>query len=113
MLGTGNATVTECYNTCFVLKEEKKYFLVDGGGGGRLLHQLKCAGIAWPDIREIFITHKHIDHLLGIVWMVRMILQNMSRGTYAGEARIYGHAEVIKLLENMAPLYSAKRKRRL
>ena len=26
MLGTGNATVTECYNTCFVLKDEKKYF---------------------------------------------------------------------------------------
>lgn len=109
MLGTGNATVTECYNTCFVLEDAKKYFLVDGGGGIRLLHQLKCAGIAWPDIREIFITHKHIDHLLGIVWMVRMILQNMSRGTYAGEAFIYGHAEVITLLENMAhALFSEK-----
>lgn len=30
MLGTGNATVTECYNTCFVLEDAKKYFLVDG-----------------------------------------------------------------------------------
>ena len=38
-----------------------------------------------------------------------MILQNMSRGTYAGQARIYGHAEVITLLENMArALFSEK-----
>lgn len=33
MLGTGHATVTECYNTCFVLHEDDKYFMVDGGGG--------------------------------------------------------------------------------
>ena len=36
MLGTGNAMVTECYNTCFVLSEQQQdlqYFLVDAGGG--------------------------------------------------------------------------------
>ena len=43
MLGTGNATVTQCYNTCFVLQENDRYFLVDGGGGNGLLHQLKAA----------------------------------------------------------------------
>lgn len=52
MLGTGNAVVTECYNTCFVLEDEERtqedrYFLVDGGGGNGLLHQLKEAGISW------------------------------------------------------------------
>ena len=31
MLGTGNAQVTECYNTCFVLEEEGRCLLVDGG----------------------------------------------------------------------------------
>ena len=41
MLGTGNALVTECYNTCFVLEENEKYFMVDGGGGSAILHQLK------------------------------------------------------------------------
>ena len=30
MLGTGNALVTECYNTCFILQEDNEYFLVDG-----------------------------------------------------------------------------------
>ena len=34
ILGTGNAAVTECYNTCFVISDEDKHFLVDAGGGG-------------------------------------------------------------------------------
>ncbi len=102
MLGTGYATVTDCYNTCFVLNDGVKYLLVDGGGGNALLCRLKEAGINWKDIRDIFVTHKHIDHLLGIIWMVRMICQNMNRGTYDGEARIYAHDEVISLIERMA-----------
>ena len=36
MLGTGNALVTECYNTCFILQEDNEYFLVDGGGGSTI-----------------------------------------------------------------------------
>ena len=53
MLGTGNAMVTECYNTCFVLQDGEKHLLVDGGGGNTLLRQLKKAGFAWQDMREI------------------------------------------------------------
>ena len=29
MLGTGNAMVTECYNTCFVLRDGDKHLLVE------------------------------------------------------------------------------------
>ena len=36
ILGTGNASVTECYNTCFVLSNAQGSFLVDGGGGNGL-----------------------------------------------------------------------------
>ena len=102
MLGTGNAIVTECYNTCFVIDDDSKYFMVDGGGGNTVLRQLKRAGYNWQDMREIFVTHKHVDHLLGIIWMVRMICQNMNRGKYEGEADIYAHDEVIALIEKMA-----------
>lgn len=112
MLGTGNALVTECYNTCFVLEENKKYFMVDGGGGSAVLHQLKHAGFNWMDMREIFITHKHIDHLTGIIWMIRMICQHMNSGKYDGEACIYGHEEVISLLKNMSELLLPKKQTR-
>ena len=102
ILGTGNATVTECYNTCFVISDNDRHFMVDGGGGNTILHQLKAAGLNWMDMRDIFVTHKHIDHLLGIIWMMRMILQNMNRGKYEGEATIYGHEEVIRILAAQA-----------
>ena len=112
MLGTGNALVTECYNTCFVLEENEKYFMVDGGGGSAILHQLKHAGFNWMDMREIFITHKHIDHLIGIIWMIRMICQNMNSGKDEGEATIYGHAEVISLLHNLVEQLLPKKQSR-
>lgn len=101
MLGTGNALVTECYNTCFVL-DDGQCLMVDGGGGSTVLAQLKHAGYDWMDMRHIFVTHKHVDHLLGIVWMVRMICQFMNHGDYKGEAYIYSHREVLDLLRDMA-----------
>lgn len=102
MLGTGNATVTECYNTCFVLDQDGNYFLIDGGGGNQVLHQLKEAGVDVNQIHEMFLSHKHLDHIMGIIWMVRIITQNMNRGGYEGEATIYGHDEVIGLVREFA-----------
>ena len=54
ILGTGNATVTECYNTCFVISDNDCHFMVDGGGGNTILHQLKAAGLNWMDMRDNF-----------------------------------------------------------
>lgn len=109
MLGTGNALVTECYNTCFVLSNGSRHLLVDGGGGNTVLRRLKKVGIDWKNIREIFVTHKHVDHLLGIVWMIRMICQNIRQGRYEGDAWIYGHDEVIRLLKDMAQKLLSKK----
>ena len=109
MLGTGNALVTECYNTCFIIENKGQIFMVDGGGGNAILHQIKHAGFDWMDIRHIFVTHKHIDHLMGIIWMVRMICQFMDHGEYKGEAYIYSHKEVLDLIREMADTLLQKR----
>ena len=102
ILGTGNALVTECYNTCFIISDKDKHFMVDGGGGSTILSQIKKAGIDFRDIRHIFVTHKHIDHIMGIIWMVRIIAQNMRSGKYEGEAYIYSHKEVLDLIRKMS-----------
>ena len=102
MLGTGHAVVTECYNTCFVLSEEGRHFLVDGGGGIGLLRQLKAAGLTWTDMREIFVTHKHLDHLLGILWLLRLSCHGWESGKCREKIRVYGHDEVIGLLRELA-----------
>lgn len=109
ILGTGCASVTDCYNTCFVLSDNGQNFMVDGGGGNTIFKQLKSAGINWKSIRHIFITHKHMDHLFGIMWFVRMICQHINRNTYEGEAYIYGHDEVIKIIGEIANLLLLKR----
>ena len=62
ILGTGNATVSECYNTCYAISDEGKHFLVDAGGGNRILKVLKDTGIDMNDIHDIFVTHEHVDH---------------------------------------------------
>ena len=109
MLGTGHAAVTECYNTCFVLEDEaaapenkKRYLMVDGGGGNGLLRQLKHAGLNWMDMKDIFVTHKHLDHIMGIFWVVRLCCQLMAHGKYEGEVNIYGHEDVIRSIRTMA-----------
>ena len=54
ILGTGNAAVCECYNTCFALTNEAgETFLTDCGGGNRILKVLKDAGIPLTRIFNI------------------------------------------------------------
>lgn len=109
ILGTGNAMVTECYNTCFIFSENHRHFLVDGGGGNTILRQLSHAGIPSSEITDIFVTHKHVDHIMGIVWMIRMLAQNMQKGVCKQDVHIYAHEEVIHLLATMADMLLQKK----
>ncbi len=99
MLGTGNAAVTQCYNTCFTISSKGKHFLVDAGGGNGILRQLELAQIRLHDIECLMITHAHTDHILGCVWVVRYIADLMKKGEYEGIFPIYGHNEALHILE--------------
>lgn len=109
LLGTGNASVTQCYNTCFVLSRGEGHFLVDAGGGNQILGRLKETGISLEDIHDIFITHEHIDHLLGLMWLIRMIGQQMNQGTYEGTVRIYCHSDLVRTIITIAELTIQKK----
>ena len=95
MLGTGRAMVTRCYNTCFLLSENGSHLLVDGGGGNGILAQLRRTGVSPDEIHTIYVTHKHLDHILGILWMVRSICQDINSGTYTGDLTVYAHPELL------------------
>lgn len=98
ILGTGNANVTKCYNTCFAIRNEQGYFLVDAGGGNGILAQLEKARIPMEEIHEIFLSHEHTDHLLGMVWIIRMIAAKMKQGKYEGDLHIYCHRDLTETL---------------
>ncbi len=101
ILGTGNALVTRCYNTCFALRNEETILLVDAGGGNGILRQLSDAGIAIGDIHDLFVTHAHTDHIIGALWVIRVFLQHKARGICQGNIHIYGHEKVIRVIQNM------------
>lgn len=101
VLGTGNAMVTQCFNTCFVLRNENGALLVDCGGGNGILRQIKAAGLDISSIHSIFLTHEHCDHLTGIVWVVRAIATAMNQGNYIGNLDIYCHAGLEPMVRTM------------
>ncbi len=101
MLGTGHAMVTECYNTCFIIDNCGEKILVDAGGGNGILKQFKDSDQSFLDIRNIFITHGHTDHILGAVWAIRRIVALMFEGKYNDNLNIYIGSESEKLLHHI------------
>lgn len=83
MLGTGNAGVTRCYNTCFAIRTAENVLLVDAGGGNGILVQLEKAGIAIERIHDMFVTHAHTDHIY------RCSMGNSDGGTTDAKWEIY------------------------
>ena len=101
ILGTGNAMVTQCYNTCFILQNDGHNLLVDAGGGNGILRQMEDAGINFADIHDMFVTHAHTDHILGVIWVIRKIVNMQSQGKYEGVFHLYSHEKVLRILNMM------------
>ena len=101
VLGTGHGTATECYNTCFAISEGEQYFLVDAGGGNGILKQLKDAGIKPDNINDMFVSHTHTDHIMGAIWVVRIIGRKYLVEDYDKSFNIYGNNEVIKAIRQV------------
>ena len=95
MLGTGHGFVHELYNTCFIVNDK---FLVDTGGSADIVKNIKLSGIKLSDIHDIFISHTHTDHLLGLFWLLKRLTGMYNEGTYTGDLNIYCNDEVAALL---------------
>ena len=106
MLGTGNATVSQIYNTCFVLQTSSTLMLVDAGGGNGILAQLKKVNVQISDIHHLFVTHAHTDHVLGVIWVIRIVAQ--CKG-YEGLLHVYGNDKVMKVIKTIIDMILAKK----
>jgi Metal-dependent hydrolases of the beta-lactamase superfamily III len=109
ILGTGCAMVTKCYNTCFTITNGQEHFLVDTGGGNTVLANLEKLDIKINKIHHVFISHRHNDHITGIVWIIRAVAQNIINGKYEGILNIYCHKENIDAINTIASLLLAKK----
>lgn len=106
MLGTGNATVSQIYNTCFLLQTSSTLMLVDAGGGNGILSQLRKVNVLISDIHHLFVTHAHTDHVLGVIWVIRMVAQ--CKG-YEGLLHVYGNDKVMKVIKTIIDMILAKK----
>ncbi len=90
VLGTGSAMPTKIFNTCFILTNDNNAnILVDAGGGVGIHKQLELANIKESNIHNLIVSHKHADHLFGVIWLIRKISLMISENKYCGVFNIY------------------------
>ena len=109
ILGTGCAMVTKCYNTCFTISDGHEHFLVDTGGGNTVLSNLEKLDIDINKIHHVFISHRHNDHIMGIIWIIRAVAQQVINNKYEGSLTIYCHKENIEAIKTIASLLLEKK----
>ena len=102
MLGTGNGGTIDLYNTCFVIQNDKTNFLVDTGGSIEIINRLKQVDIDYKSIRNIFISHSHTDHILGLFWLFKWISGDALNGEIKEKINIYCNDVVYKSIKEVA-----------
>ncbi len=100
ILGTGSGITINCYSLSALLENrEGNYLLIDTGSGNQILNHLKMKNIDINRIHDIFISHKHIDHLWGIVPLLRYIMQQHRKNNYEGNLNIYCAEEIKQIVD--------------
>lgn len=100
MLGTGHGFVWNLYNTCFLLENGEENLLVDTGGGIEIVKNLEKIGYKITDIQNIFISHCHTDHILGLLWILKKMSGLFSKG-YDKPFNIYCNYEVANSIKGL------------
>ena len=76
-------------------------FLVDTGGSADIVKNLKLAGIKLTNIHDVFISHTHTDHLLGLFWLLKRLTGIYRNGIYKEKLNIYCNDEVSKAIKDI------------
>ena len=70
-------------------------------GGNGVLQQLNKVNVFLSDIHNLFLTHAHTDHVLGAVWVVRLVMQLMWQDKY--NTRVRDNIQKSKEQKNIQP----------
>ncbi len=107
-LGTGIPESVKYFQTAFLIQNNATNLLIDTGGGSGILAELDSSGISLENIQNVFISHKHMDHIMGIFWILRF------RGVdiYSGKAanlKIFSSKDNIELIKNISTFFLKKK----
>ncbi len=102
MLGTGNGGTIDLYNTCFTIQNEEGNFLIDTGGSIEIVRRLNQVGIKLGEIKNIFISHSHTDHILGLIWMFKKMALMVKQGKIKEKINIYCNDVVYEAIKGVS-----------
>ena len=100
MLGTGAGFNNYFYNTCFVINHNNKNFLIDTGGSQEIYYRLLDKKIELTEIHDIFISHAHTDHILGLIWLLKK-MSVVFKNTPDYIVNIYGNKFVCEAIRGI------------
>lgn len=92
-LGSGSAFSLEPgnYQSNLLLQKDNDTMLIDAGGDIRF--SLNDQGLDYTDVRNIYITHLHADHIGGLEWLA---INTFFDNRYQGKPNLYSSEDVIK-----------------
>lgn len=103
MLGTGNGGTINLYNTCFIIQNiGGEILLVDTGGSIEIIRRLKEADIDLTEIKDIFISHSHTDHILGLIWMFKKMSRMFMHKEIKGKINVYCNDIVYEAIKGVS-----------
>lgn len=93
-LGTGSAAHLERQLTSLCITSDKGSLLIDCGDEMGTVRQLHEAGIDLVSVNDVFITHRHADHVSGMSqFLFLKMLEPSSR------VRVWGPVQAVKIVE--------------
>ena len=96
-LGTAaSAPLTKRGLPSMVITHDEYRFMVDCGEGTQ--RQLLCSGLGFRRLEHVFITHPHLDHILGLGGLVSTLAQ---WETSLERMHIYGGKSALDRIEDL------------
>ena len=108
-LGTGNGMTLDLYNTCFSIQNNNENFLIDTGGSVEIIRRLENSNIELKDIKHIFVSHNHTDHILGLIWIFKKIGVDAIAGRIQEKINIYCNDVVYESISEISKLILPKK----
>lgn len=96
-LGTGSALHTKRRMTSICFQAKNKTFLIDCGDGFSCIRQLLKVNISPTVIQDIFVTHAHADHIVGLPHLLFYQLIKRKNSII----RIYGPKETLSTVKKI------------
>ena len=101
ILGTGMGTTKKLYNTCFTIHNTEGVFLVDCGGSIEIINRLTKAHVPLEQLKNIFISHTHTDHILGFVWLLKGMANLIMEGKIIEKINVYCNDNVYEAIKGI------------